>query len=295
MRALLVVLGLLLLLAGGAVAAARFALVDLAFLDAVPQGRELLASPLAPYAGGGGAGLGLLMIILVAATGGRRHRTAPLKAKASVSPQTRDTAPSPAAPVASPSSHRQVDRSQSASPSVQHLEPGAAAPPAASTASASSPLSPPPSFLAKPTASAEPPWSAPSQQRPAIDPRLVNRKRVQDLVVINDALKAYHARHNAYPLAEGLAGVRERGVNWIAGLAPDFLSELPRDPAQSNASDGPQYVYASNGTDYKLLAQNVSLIGGTNVEVLGVRIDPTRQPTPQNASFGFWTEGFAGA
>ena len=37
---------------------------------------------------------------------------------------------------------------------------------------------------------------------------------------------------------------------------------------------GPQYVYVSDGADYKLLAQGVSLVGGTNVEVLGVRIDP---------------------
>jgi hypothetical protein len=29
--------------------------------------------------------------------------------------------------------------------------------------------------------------------------------------------------------------------------------------------------------------------------VLGIKIDPTRNPTPQNAAFGFWTPGFAGA
>jgi len=31
------------------------------------------------------------------------------------------------------------------------------------------------------------------------------------------------------------------------------------------------------------------------VEVLGVRIDPTRQPTAENAAFGFWSAGFASA
>ena len=126
------------------------------------------------------------------------------------------------------------------------------------------------------------------------DPRLVNRKRVQDLVTINDALKSYHKAHGAYPAAAGLGGILERGATWIPGLT-DILPELPRDPAMSMDRSGPQYVYASDGKDYKLIAQNVSLVGSTNPAVLGIRIDPTRNPTQENAAFGFWTEGFASA
>ncbi len=127
------------------------------------------------------------------------------------------------------------------------------------------------------------------------DPRLYNRRRVQDLVTINDALKAYHKTHGAYPAAAGLGGILDRGEAWIPGLAPDILPELPRDPAMSMERDGPQYVYTSDGKDYKLLVQNVSLVGSTNVAVLGVKIDMTRKPTQENAAFGFWTEGFASA
>ena len=112
---------------------------------------------------------------------------------------------------------------------------------------------------------------------------------------INDALKSYHARNGSYPKTEGLKGFSERGAVWIPGITPDYLPELPRDPAQSSDKSGPQYVYVSDGKDYKLLATGVSLIGGTNVEVLGVRIDPSKQPTAENASFGFWTAGFADA
>lgn len=121
---------------------------------------------------------------------------------------------------------------------------------------------------------------------------MVNRKRVQDLVTINDALKAYQARNGAYPKAEGLAGANERGADWIPGLSPDFLPEIPRDPMHGPKT---QYVYASDGANYKLLAQGVSLVGSSNVEVLGIKIDHTRNPTPQSASFGFWTQAFAGA
>jgi hypothetical protein len=126
------------------------------------------------------------------------------------------------------------------------------------------------------------------------DPRLHNRKRVSDLVSINDALKAYHAKHGAYPKAESLGGYTERGTAWIPGLSPDFIKVLPRDPAQSDDPKAPQYLYASNGKDYKLLAHGVALAGGTNVEVLGVKIDNSRNPTVEKASFGFWTEAFAG-
>jgi hypothetical protein len=147
---------------------------------------------------------------------------------------------------------------------------------------------------AKPQASSQPPASAAPAEAtgaPAPDPRLINRKRVQDLVTINDALKAYHAKSGAYPKADGLAGANERGAAWIPGLSPDFLPQIPRDPLHSA---GTQYVYASDGANYKLLAQGASLVGSGNVEVLGIKIDQTRNPTPPNAAFGFWTAPFAG-
>lgn len=121
---------------------------------------------------------------------------------------------------------------------------------------------------------------------------MVNRKRIQDLVTINDALKACLAKTGGVPKADGLAGANERGAGWIPGLSPDFLPELPLDPMHSATT---QYVYVSDGANYKLLAQGVSLVGSMNVEVLGIKIDPTRNPTQQNASFGFWTPPFAGA
>lgn len=155
-------------------------------------------------------------------------------------------------------------------------------------------LAPAPDLVkAKPQASSQPPASvapASASGAPAPDPRLVNRKRVQDLVTINDALTAYYAKNGAYPKAEGLAGANERGAAWIPGLSPEFLAQLPLDPLHSGNT---QYVYAAEGANYKLLAQGVSLVGSGNVEVLGIKIDQTRNPTPQNAAFGFWTPAFA--
>jgi len=268
--------------------------VELSALDAVAGAKAFLLSPNALYAGSGVAGLGLVLIIVAATMGGKKRKQ-PTRTKASEraaergKPATAQSLfdPEPAPPLASPEPQRTVVRPVE-QPSSEQV-----APPAAVTAPDQPPWSQPAPPAAKPTASAQPPEGYDPLLASRTDPRLLNRKRVTDLVTINDALKAYHARHGAYPKAEGLLGAAERGETWISGLAPEFIARLPLDPATAGGQTGPQYVYTSDGANYKLLAQGVSLIGGTNVEVLGVRIDPTRRPTAENASFGFWTPDFA--
>jgi outer membrane biosynthesis protein TonB len=316
-RGFVIFVGLLLMLGGAAVAGVQYAPVDLAAypqLDNVPGSREFLTSQMALYAGGGAAAFGFLLIVIAAATGGgKREREVvkpPSMARESIRPPVPRPQPTPAkslddsifAPApplasATPKPPPRVDpppRPASVMPPPAPPKPAAPPAPAAAPLSAPRPAPAPPSAatpqppLAKPQASAQPPGPAPAL---APDPRMVNRKRVQDLVTINDALKAYHARHGGYPKAEGLAGANERGAGWIPGLSPDFLPDMPRDPMHSPAT---QYVYVSDGANYKLLAQGVSLVGSSNVEVLGIKIDATRNPTAQNAAFGFWTPAFSG-
>jgi outer membrane biosynthesis protein TonB len=293
MRGVVIFLGLLLLLGGGAVAAAQYVPVDLSpYLSSIPGAQDFLKSQMALYAGGGAAAFGLLLMIIAMATGGSKKprpaksAPAPKKTAPAEQAQARDPAPEPvrAAPP--------KPQPKPAPKPAPQPQPVAAAP---RSAAAPSPASGP---SAKPQASARPPASAQAANANVAptwtqDPRLLNRKRVSDLVTINDALKAYHTKHGAFPKADGLRGFVERGKAWIPGLAPDFIAELPRDPAQSDDPSGPQYLYSSNGKDYKLLAHGVALAGGTNVEVLGVRIDASRNPTWEKASFGFWTEAFA--
>lgn len=121
---------------------------------------------------------------------------------------------------------------------------------------------------------------------------MLARKRVSDLVTVNDALKAFHAKTGAYPVAQGLQGAPDRGSNWVPGLAPDYLAELPLDPLGAQGNDGPQYYYVSDGNGYKLIVHGVSA-DGANVEVLGVKIDPARRNEIGFWAYGFWTEEFA--
>lgn len=273
MRGFLIFLGLLLVLGGAVVAGIRFAPVDLAAipaLDGVPGARTFLTSQIALYAGGGAGALGFLLVVAGAVSGGRKK---PAKAAAKA-PRTEP----PVAEARRTEPTAKAKPAPTASPAFEQAPAPAPAPAMAGPATAAA-------ALAKPQASSQPPASALGQ-----DPRLVNRKRVQDLVTINDALKAFHARYGAYPRVEGMGGAAERGPHWIPGLAPDFLKSLPCDPFASGST---QYVYASDGANYKLLARDVSLVGSANVEVLGIRIDRSREPTMQNAAFGFWTPDFA--
>lgn len=298
MRVFLILLGLVLMIGGGAVAGAQFAPPDLlTFLDSAPaQAKEFLQTPTALYAGGGAAGFGFLLAIIAAVTGGKKKEKPASPAKAAEAKASEPRAvPVAAAPAPAP---QPVPKPApvAAAPAKAPEPPKPAPPPPAPVAAAPKPAPAPVTATpepakAKPQASAQPPASAQTIADAArTSPLLHNRKRVSDLVMINDALKAYFKKHGAYPAAAGLAGLAERGAAWIPGLAPEFLPELPRDPAME--ASGPQYVYVSDGKDYKLLALNVSLVNSTNVEVLGVKVDLSRQPTIEKASFGYWTPGF---
>ena len=307
MRFILILLGLLLMVGGGAVAGAQYAPPDLLkMLDSAPQqARDFLQTPTALYAGAGGAGFGLLLVIIAAVTGGKKKDKARDKPAAVAMPAPARAQPQPVTPspaTAAPPPQRPPEAKPAPTPQPAMVA-AAAAPQPAMAAAASQPEPAPQAPRPKPQASAQPPAAAQAADAPAekltladtarTTPRLHNRRRVSDLVTINDALKAYFKKNGSYPAASGLGGVVERGAAWIPGLAPEFLPELPLDPAASAEAGGPQYVYASDGKDYKLLAHNVSLVGSTSVEVLGVKIDMTRQPTMENASFGYWTPGFA--
>jgi hypothetical protein len=286
MKAVALLLGVLLLLGGGAGAGAQFVSMDLSFLDSVAGAKEFLKTPTALYAGGGAAGLGLILFIVGLIPGGRREREepAPRRAAASRDPfmdEQPRSQPRPQ-PVSQPKPQPRAEPVRE--------QPRAAPKPVATSAppqQAPRPLPPSAPSSGPSSGTDAPTWMS--------DPRLTNRKRVSDLVAINDAIKSYHSKHGRYPMAKGFEGFLERGKAWIPGLAPEFIPDLPRDPAQSNDRNGPQYVYSSDGTGYKIIAKGVSLVGGTNVEVLGVRFDPARQNTAENAAFGFWSQGFESA
>src|SRR5215510_8025666 len=75
MKGMALVLGVLLLLGGGAVAGIQFVSgLNLPFLETIPGAKEFLDSKTALYAGAGAAGFGLVMFIVGILPGGRKSR-----------------------------------------------------------------------------------------------------------------------------------------------------------------------------------------------------------------------------
>lgn len=116
-------------------------------------------------------------------------------------------------------------------------------------------------------------------------------QRISDLKAIKAALDAYAAEHHSYPKTTGWNGYASAwgaslGDNWIPELTPKYIAALPRDPAKSDKGDGPQYIYQSDGTHFKLLAHYAGDCT-PEVEAEGVHIDPVRHCV----AYGFWNEG----
>src|SRR5690606_31287157 len=81
-----------------------------------------------------------------------------------------------------------------------------------------------------------------------------------DLVAIAAALEAYRADNGKYPDSGGayaaykISWGNSKGEAWIPELVPNYLRIVPRDPAKSEDPDGPQYLYASDGAYFKIIA-----------------------------------------
>lgn len=115
-------------------------------------------------------------------------------------------------------------------------------------------------------------------------------KRKHDLEEIKAALEKYRQAKGTYPISQGFDGLYSvwgsSAPNWISGLVPKFLRALPRDPSFIEAKV-PQYLYRSNGKDYKLLSH-----GAFDSCTIAMRLDPLLiDPSRKGYAFGHWTPG----
>ena len=92
----------------------------------------------------------------------------------------------------------------------------------------------------------------------------VRKTSVKDLEL---AIKLYKAQNGTYPPqgctsgATSFAGPGTESFTWaascanyITGLTPDFIAQLPTDPRTEDGGVG--FFYRSNGTDFKLMVFN---------------------------------------
>ena len=122
-------------------------------------------------------------------------------------------------------------------------------------------------------------------------------RRIADLTDVRNALEAYRRDHKLYPVTPkaGWLGLYNgwgaESADWVPGLVPRYSAVLPRDPRRNTDPFG-QYLYRSNGTDYKL----ITLYPGYDcMDVVKARpdlADPQRGGKRCHA-FGYWSPGAA--
>ena len=117
------------------------------------------------------------------------------------------------------------------------------------------------------------------------------QERLRDLEALRQGLTAFHAKYGRYPVNAGFLGYLTAPVapnpEWIPGLAPEFLPALPSDPARSDGP-GKQYLYHSDGTEYKLIAHNSGDCALAKADARNM-VDPARDCW----AYGYWTPGAA--
>lgn len=118
-------------------------------------------------------------------------------------------------------------------------------------------------------------------------------RRRSDLKQVSTALELYFDTNSGYPSTSGAwwgycstyGSHPTSGANgWVPNLAPTYMGALPLDPKPIGTNGC--YLYRSDGTDYKLLAN-------TTVEAtLPVPItDAMYDPYPRTTSFTIYTHG----
>lgn len=129
----------------------------------------------------------------------------------------------------------------------------------------------------------------PKTQYPAPEITESTPQRVRDLTAIIYALEKYKLDNRKYPISSnGYDGLHtdygRASEKWIEGLVPKYLDKLPSDP-RKNESGNDQYIYRSNGANYKLIAHNPD--DCEQVKKLFPNIvDPLRDCW----AYGFWTK-----
>lgn len=118
-------------------------------------------------------------------------------------------------------------------------------------------------------------------------------KRIVDLHRIVIALEQYKRQEKMYPpsVSSGnewdilLSETGEVNRNWISGLVPNYLPSLPVNVGENKLYLG-QYLYKSNGANYKLIAYRPS-----DCEFIKSKLPAIIDPRRDCSAYGFWTAG----
>lgn len=124
----------------------------------------------------------------------------------------------------------------------------------------------------------------------------VMAKSVTQILSIRTALESYYSQFGTYPVSTGFQGYcsawgASLGANWIpellaTGIVTDPLPTDPRQDAGGCIDNTRQYIYYSDGTNYKLISVFLPSVAYAPPNM----VDPVRPTT----AIGTWSPGGAG-
>ena len=87
------------------------------------------------------------------------------------------------------------------------------------------------------------------------------KRRLSDLDAVRSALEKHREDKGAFPVSQGFDGFPstdgKSSPTWIEGLQPTYIEALPLDPGH-RAKTPSQYLYKSDGKDFKLVTHSVA-------------------------------------
>lgn len=111
--------------------------------------------------------------------------------------------------------------------------------------------------------------------------------RVEDLIKIRVGLETFKNARGRFPGSRGelFSSKGERGPDWIPEIRQVVPVALPQD-RRSGSDPSNQYLYISDGSDYKLLAGNPE-----NCDAVKKWLPDLVDPVRGCDAIGYWTEG----
>lgn len=117
-------------------------------------------------------------------------------------------------------------------------------------------------------------------------------QRIADVRKLREALNKFKIDHGHYPSTEGrwdglYSSWGKSSEDWIPGLVPYYIEKLPQDPRAHKVPDE-QYLYWSDGQDFKLLAHNVP-----DAALVGRLYPDMHDKVRPRRAFGVWSPNAA--
>ncbi|MGB2787646.1 MAG: type II secretion system protein [Candidatus Saccharimonadaceae bacterium] len=113
-----------------------------------------------------------------------------------------------------------------------------------------------------------------------------------DIKLLDKAIKMYYAENGTYPYTGVTASCwtnQATGTgDFIAGLAPTYISKVPSTPAHNGGNNYYAYCFSALGTNYKVIRL---VVGGQTLPTIESSGNPNIDPTRPTRGWGYWSPG----